>query len=324
MLPRRVLVTGASRSPGAELARALVDDPRVEHVIGIDVTRPDSDLGGVEFIRADIRNPLIAKVIASTGADTVAHLGVVATPSGSGGRAAMKEINVIGTLQVLAACQKSPRVRRLVVRSSTAIYGASPADPAVCTEDMEALAMPAGGYGKDAVQLEAYTRGFARRRPDVSIVMLRFAYLIGPRTQSALARYLSLPVVPTPLGYDPRLQFLHEDDATDVLVRTTTEEFSGTFNVGGEGVVLLSQAVRRAGRVAVPVLAPAGRLAGRTLRRLGLIDFSPEQLRHLQYARVADTSRLRELLGWAPAYSSVAAFDDFVRTRVRASVPAHA
>ncbi len=324
MLPRRVLVTGVSRPPGSDLARALVADPRVEHVIGIDMTRPSADLGGIEFIRADIRNPLISKVIASTGADTVAHMGIVSAPTGSGGRATMKEINIIGTLQVLAACQKSPQLRRLVVRSTTAIYGASPADPAVFTEDMEALALPSGGYGKDAVQLEAYTRGFARRRPDVSIVILRFANLIGPRTESALARYLSLPVVPTPLGYDPRLQFLHEDDATDVLIRATTGEFSGTFNVGGAGVVLLSQAIRRAGRVAVPVLAPAGRVAGRMLRRLGLIDVSPEQLRYLQYGRVADTTRLRTTLGIVPAYSSIAAFDDFVNSQVRRQVPASA
>jgi UDP-glucose 4-epimerase len=251
-------------------------------------------------------------------------MGVVATPSGSGGRAMMKEINIIGTLQVLAACQKSADLRRLVIKSSTAVYGASPADPAVFTEDMEAISLPKSGYGKDAVQLEGYVRGFARRMPNVSIVTLRFANVVGPRTETPLARYLSLPLVPTPLGVDPRLQLLHEDDATEVLIRATTGDFSGTFNVGGAGVVLLSQAIRRAGRIAVPVVPPVGRVVGRALHRLRLIDFSPEQLRYLQYGRVADTARLTETTGFAPAYSSVAAFDDFVRGQLQAKVPANA
>ncbi len=61
----------------------------------------------------------------------------------------MKELNVIGTMQLLAACQKSETVERVVVKSTTAVYGASPRDPAVFTEDMAAKAVPRSGYGKD-------------------------------------------------------------------------------------------------------------------------------------------------------------------------------
>ena len=95
-------------------------------------------LGRTEFVRADIRNPLIAKVIASADVDTVVHMNVIATPLGAGGRTAMKEINVIGTMQLLAACQKAPSMRKLVVKSTTAVYGSSPRDPALFTEDARA------------------------------------------------------------------------------------------------------------------------------------------------------------------------------------------
>ena len=94
-------------------------------------------LGRTEFVRADIRNPLIAKVIAQAEVDTVVHMNVIATPLGAGGRTAMKEINVIGTMQLLAACQKAPTMRKLVVKSTTAVYGSSPRDPALFTEDVE-------------------------------------------------------------------------------------------------------------------------------------------------------------------------------------------
>ncbi len=186
----------------------------------------------------------------------------------------MKEMNVIGTMQLLAACQKSASVRRLVVKSSTAVYGSSSRDPALFTEEMEPRSLPRSGYAKDAVEVEGYVRGFARRRPDVSVGVLRFTDVIGPGADSLLLRYLRLPVVPTVLGFDPRVQLLHADDALEVLRLATMSGRPGTVNVGGAGVLLLSQMVRRAGRVPVPVPAPVvharrpGRAPGRAARLL--------------------------------------------------------
>ena len=133
-MPSVVLVTGVSRYLGGRLARLLQDHPDVERVVGVDVVPPQADLGQTEFVRADIRNPVIAKVIAAAEVDTVVHMNVIATPVGAGGRSSMKEINVIGTMQLLAACQKAPTVRKLVVKSSTVVYGVSPKDPAFFTE----------------------------------------------------------------------------------------------------------------------------------------------------------------------------------------------
>lgn len=315
MRPRRVLITGVSRYLGGRLATILQADPDVEKVIGVDTVPPRGDLGRTEFVRADIRNPLIGKVIATTGVDTVVHLNVIATPLSAGGRVAMKEINVIGTMQLLAACQKAPSVSKLVVKSTTAVYGSSPKDPALFTEDMEPRSLPRSGYAKDAVEVEGYVRGFGRRRPDVDITLLRFTNFVGPRIDSPLTRYFSLPVVPTVFGFDPRLQLLHEDDATEVLRIATVEDRPGIYNVGGAGVLLLSQAIRRVGRPSVPILGPTVSVVGQLIRRFGLADFSPEQMRFLQHGRVADTRRLREEFGYLPKYTSLEAFDDFVRGR---------
>ena len=185
-----MLVTGVSRYLGSRLASELAADPSIERVIGVDTVVPRKDqataLGRTEFVRADIRNPLIAKVIAQAGVDTVVHMNVVATPAGVGGRTVMKEINVIGTMQLLAACQKAPTMRKLVVKSTTAIYGSSPADPAMFTEDQEPRVLPRSGYAKDAVEVEGYVRGFGRRRPDVALTVCRFTDLVGPTVDSPL------------------------------------------------------------------------------------------------------------------------------------------
>ncbi len=323
MRPRVVLVTGVSRYLGTRLASTLAADPAIERVIGVDTVPPRPEalhqLGRTEFVRADIRNPLIAKVIASAGVDTVVHMNVIATPLGAGGRTAMKEINVIGTMQLLAACQKAPSMRRLVVKSTTAVYGSSPRDPALFTEDVEPRSLPKSGYAKDAVEVEGYVRGFGRRRPDVALSLLRFTNFMGPSIETPLTRYFSLPVVPTVLGFDPRIQLCHEDDGIEVLRRCTTEEHAGIFNVGGHGVLLLSQAIRRVGRPSFPVPSPAVNIVAQLFRRGGLVDFSPEQMRYLEHGRVADVSRIGKELGWSPRTTS-AAFEDFVTSRAGVSL----
>ena len=136
----------------------------------------------------------------------------------------MKELNVIGTMQLLAACQQAPDVRKLVVKSSAAVYGASNRDPAMFTEGMNAKRLPSSGFAKDITEVESYTRGFARRRPDVAVTTLRIANVIGPRITSAMTGYFRLPVIPTVLGFNPRLQFVHEQDALDVLEHATVSE----------------------------------------------------------------------------------------------------
>ncbi|MEU9834294.1 NAD-dependent epimerase/dehydratase family protein [Streptosporangium sp. NPDC048047] len=317
-----VLVTGVSRHIGARVASVLAADPEIDRVIGVDTAPPPSlsgdggvPLGRTEFVRVDPRGPDIAKVIAGADVDTVVHMSLVSAPSRSGGRALMKEQNVIGTMQLLGACQRSATVRRLVVRSTTSVYGSSPRDPAVFTEDAEPAEPPAHGYAKDACEVEGYVRGFVRRRRDVAVTTLRFANFMGPGVDSPLTRYFTQPVLPTVLGFDPRLQFVHEDDAVEVLRRTATEDHPGTFNVAGDGVLLLSQCVRRAGLVAVPVPSPAFQLMGELARGAGLVDFSPEQLRLMRHGRVVDTAALTAALGRRPVFSTAAAFDDFLRAR---------
>lgn len=317
MAPSVVLVTGVSGFLGGHLAARLAADPEIDRVLGVDTVPPGRDLlrhmGRAEFVRADIRNPLIAKVISGAAVDTVVHASVSAGPASSGGRTAMKEMNVIGTMQLLAACQKATSVRRVVLKSTTAVYGSSSRDPALFDEAMTPKEMSSGGYGKDAAEIEGYLRGFARRRPDVDVTVLRFANFIGPRIETVLTRYFALPVVPTVLGYDARVQLLHEEDALAVLHRAATENLPGAFNVAADGVLMLSQAIRRAGRLPLPVPNPAVGVVGRIFRSARIVDFSPEQMRFLNFGRVVDTRRLREGFGFSPRWTTAQAFDDYVR-----------
>lgn len=305
-------MTGVARMLGSALVRELNASPGVDRVIGVDVLPPRADLGRAEFVRADIRNPIIAKVIGAAEVDTVVHLSVSSGPAGAGGRTAMKELNVIGTMQLLAACQKAPSLRRLVVKSSTAVYGASRGDPAMFSESSQPKAAPRSGFAKDASEVEAYVRGFVRRRSDVETTVLRFANVLGHGIESSVAGLFRLPVVPTILGYDARLQFVHPVDALEVLRLAATEQHHGTFNVAGDGVLLLSQAARRAGKATLPVAAPAVKLAGQLLRRGAGLELTPELITYLIHGRAVDTTRLKTEFGYVPRWTTAETFEEFL------------
>ncbi len=314
MSGRTVLVTGVSRDLGRTCARALAGDPSVDRVIGVDVMPPRGDIGDVQFVRADIRNPVIAKVIDREEVDTVVHMSVIATPGTAGARGTMKELNVIGSMQLLAACQKAESLRTLVVKSSTIAYGASNRDPAMFTEDMQPRGRARTGYAKDVAEVEGYVRGFARRRPDVTVTQLRCANVIGPRVVSPVTSYFRLPVIPTVLGFDPRLQFLHEHDLNRVLRHAVNADVHGTFTVAGDGVLMLSQALRLLQRPGVPLPGIAFGGLGSALRSARFADLSPELVAFLTYGRGVDTTRMRSELGFEPQYTTTEAFGEFAST----------
>ncbi|MET7819092.1 NAD-dependent epimerase/dehydratase family protein [Micromonospora zamorensis] len=313
--PGVVVVTGVGRYLGAHVAARLAADPRIERVIGVDA--PDSGteftdlLDRVERIRVD--NDALGGLLADLDVDAVVHLALVSSPDPQhGGRSAMKDQNVIGTMHLLAACQRAPRLRKIVVRSSTAAYGVSFRDPAVFTEETEPREVPRGGFGRDILDLEGYVRGFRRRRSDVTATVLRFAPFIGSTADTTLTRYFAQPFVPTVFGRDPRLQFLHFDDALEVLHRSIVEDHPGTYNVAGPGVLSLSQAIRRAGRVAVPVLEPGLSGAAALARTMGFGRYGLDQVDLFVHGRVVDTSRLEQEYGFTPR-STAKAFEDFIR-----------
>jgi len=317
--PKVVLVTGACRFLGGYLTARLAQNSRIDHIIAVDAVTPTKDMlrrmGRAEFVRADIRNPFIAKVIRNNDVDTVVHAAAASYAPRSGGKATLKELNVMGAMQLFAACQKAPSVRRVVVKSTSEVYGSHPHDPVAFTEDHSARRPPGEGFARDSIDIEGYARGLGRRRPDIAVTILRLANLIGPAMDTALSRYLAGPVVPTVLGHDARLQLLHEQDALGALEHATYAGKAGTFNIGASGIIMMSQAIRRSGRIALPVPRSALWAVDSLRRATRYTELDREQLDYLSYGRVMDTTRMRNDLGYSPKWTTVEAFDDYIRGR---------
>jgi UDP-glucose 4-epimerase len=249
-----VLVTGVSNPLGAEVARRLAS--QVPYLFGCDVVDPVTAIEEMDFVHADTRLSVIGKLVRQLRIDTVVHLAV--TVDSPRDERAIHETDVIGTMNVLvgSSAPSSP-VRRLVVKSSAAVYGAAPTDPSFFSEDMTNWDRPASGVTRDLLEMEQLVSEFALRNERCDVTVLRLGFRVSEGT--SLARYLSLPIVPAFAGFDPRLQLLHEDDAAESIVRATLARHVGTFNVAGDGVILLSQAIAIMGGRPLPVLSPYGK-----------------------------------------------------------------
>jgi UDP-glucose 4-epimerase len=312
---RRILITGIASYLGTELARRLEQDPDVEYVAGLDTRRPKATLERTEFIEADIRSPVIGRLIAPTRVDTIVHNQIVRRPAAEriSPRAA-HDINVIGSLQLLAACEKAESVRAIVIRGSAGIYGAEPGAPQFFSEDMAQLYPLRSRFQRDVGEIENLFETYRRRHPHVTCTMLRYQPTIGPTQDTQVSRYLAMPVVPTYLGFDPRLQWIHERDAIEAFVAAVKKPVRGAVNVAAPGTIGLTKMIRRAGKLSLPLASPIFPTVVTMGRRLGLVDFSPDFRRVLRYGRAVDTTRLVEEVGYQPQFDAVGAVEDYVRT----------
>jgi UDP-glucose 4-epimerase len=315
MAARRVLITGVGSFLGTELARRLETDPDIDYLAGLDERPPRARLERMDFIEADIRNPVIAKLIPQTEVDTIVHNKIVRRPGrGMSGRSA-HDINVIGSLQLLAACEKAETLRSIVVRGSAGVYGSEPAAPQFFTEEMARRYPLRTRFQRDVAEIENYFDTFSRRHPRVVCTMLRYQPSVGPSLDSQITRYLSQPLVPTYLGFDPRLQFVHEVDAIDALVAAIKNPVRGPVNVAAPGTIGLTKLVRMAGKPTLPLLPAAFPSVTGAGRRVGFEAISPDFRRLLRYGRGIDITRLVEEVGYTPRHSTVEAVEEYVRTQ---------
>jgi UDP-glucose 4-epimerase len=300
---RRILITGLSSHWGGRLAQLLERDAELEAIIGIDSSDPRHELHRTEFVRVDAQPALLRRIINAARIDTVVDTRLVSDPLQHGLQRA-HEINVPGTINVLSACagHDSP-VRKLVFKSSAGYYGSDAADPAFFTEEMAPSRPPRTEIESDIAGAEEAVSEFAARNRHVAITILRVAAAVGDEITSPHLSLLNLPVVPGILGFDPRYQFIHEDDVVGVLEHAVRHDIPGVYNAAADGVLTLSEIVATLGKPLIPVLPPWGTgFAAQQLRRLGL-RIPVELIHELRYGRGLDNRRLKAS-GYAYRYTT--------------------
>jgi len=290
------------------------------HVIGLDADPPAEEIHGLDFVRADVRNPALVDLLRSEEVDTVCHLSFM--PS-TRPKEAVFDLNVIGTTKLLAACGEAG-VRKVVLKSSTAVYGARPSNPAFLTEDRSLRGSLRYGYTRDMIEIERFCSGYRHRVPDLVLTILRFASIIGPTVRSPMTRFLREPLAPSLLGFDPLMQVIHEDDVVDALLHAVLHDTPGVFNVAAEDMLPLNKIRGLVGKAPLAVLHPVA-YWGLTLmgsRAAQVIPYLPMDPDYLRFPWVADLTKMREELGFEPRYTAEDALGEFSElNRMRDSLP---
>lgn len=313
--PGVIAVTGLHTFIGDRLVRQLLGRAAGVRVVGLDRRRPMRFPESAHFARIDLTAPTadgaLAEILAAERVEAVVHAAFRTDPTSH--LELDHELETIGSLHVMNACAAA-KVKRLVVASSTELYGPWPDNPNFLSESHPLRGHPEAHAMRDRVEMETLLADWSARHPDVEVTVLRPCWIFGPTYWSRVTRYFALPVLAVPLGYDPLMQLVHEDDVVRAFERAVLQPTPGTFNLVGTGVLPLSTLLRLGGK-------RIWRLPGTLLHRLayfpsqGQTGDPPEAFYdYLRYLWVADGRRGWDTFG-EPGYSTREAWISFVSSR---------
>ncbi|HWU90948.1 MAG TPA: NAD-dependent epimerase/dehydratase family protein [Kofleriaceae bacterium] len=311
---RVVAVTGACTFLGGELLRRLEEDPRYGKVLALDIRPPALTPGGkVEFVKIDLTQPTVdgelATLLHRHAVDTFVHGAFLSHPTHAIEWA--HELEDVGTMHVLNACA-GIEPRRLVMISTTLVYGAHPKNPNFLVEDAELRGHRDSRFVNDKLRAEKQVQRFAKEHPGVEVCILRFAPILGPTISNMFTRFFTRPLAPVMLGHDPLMQFVHEQDAAYALQRAVESRATGAFNIVGKGVLPYTTVLALLGRVPVPMPGFVARQLSKVLWTTQLSGSPPSFLDFLLYLCVADGTRARRELGFTPRFSIKRTVLDFL------------
>ncbi len=316
---KRVLITGLATFWGGLVAQALEKDPNVDVLIGLDTREPSVELERTEYVRTDENYSILSRIVQAARIDTIAHTFLV-VDSTSMRPKTMHEINVIGTMNLFAAASApGSTVRDVVVKSSAYVYGSAKEDPVWFTEETPRSHSPRTRVERSLEAVEGYVRDFAEDNPHVNVTLLRFSNVLGPDIVTPISRALELPAVPSLLGYDPRFQFVHEDDVVRSILFVLEQRLPGIYNVAGDGLLPWTEVAKICGKRTFPILPYGSGLIALPLKYLG-VELPDEILQLLRYGRGIDNRRLQRA-GFEYEYTSAGAVEAFIEAlRLRTTV----
>lgn len=312
----KVAVTGGSGYLGARFVRALAARGTWDVVV-LDLAPAANTPSEVRHRFLDLNLPhsdgTVYRILKEERPDVLVHLAGLRSPIRDAVYA--HELNSIGTLNVFGAAGEAG-IRRLIHYSTTMVYGARGDNPAFLSEDHPMRADVSDHFVRDYVEAERHCRDFARRHPESKVAVLRFAPLLAPERRDYRIRYLEGPVALTMLGYDPLLQWLHPDDASEALLRTIdAPDAHGVFNVAPDGALPLSSTLLLFGTVSVPLPHGLAYAAAEAAWIAGLATAPGAHAHYLRYPCTVANEKARRALGFAPRKTTLETVVEAARAR---------
>ena len=311
--PARIAVTGSSGYLGRRLVDELLSRPHVERVVGLDVKEAETiEDDRFHFVRHDICQPC-ATVLSNHGVEALAHLAFCFAPIRN--RLLAARINLGGSRQVLDSGLRA-HVRTLLYCSSGTAYGALPGNIRPLREDDPLRASPAFGYAYDKRVTDQMWQEAAGQHPDRRFIICRPCVVMGPAVDNYLSRMTTKRLVFLVRGYNPPMQFVHEQDVATGMTLMLERAPSGAYNLAAADTLTLPEIADVFGRrlmglpawLIYPLTQAAYSVGLRALSEVprGFLDY-------VRYPWLLDPSRCQEQLGLCCRYSSRQAVEALYR-----------
>ena len=296
---KKVLITGITGGQGRRLARNLLARRKGYRIVGVDREKWEGRPREVKMVVVDVRKKKFEDVIRRERPEAIVHLASIrhfhAHP------AIRHEVNVNGTRRLIEFAV-AHGVRQVLIVSSSYVYGALPENPYYMDEAFPLSVSRTYPEVRDLAEMDMTASAFLWRYPEVSISVLRPVNVLGYHVHSAISRYLRRNRVPILLGFDPMMQFIHEDDLAEAMALVLEHDLRGVFNVTGPGAVPLGVAIEEIGGSPLPLPDGIARPVIGQLFRWGLYPFPPGAIDFVKYQCTLDGSRLRAATGFEPRF----------------------
>ena len=292
----KVLITGISGGQGRLLTRRLLEN---HQVCGVDWVPWKGHPQGVNVHRVDLRKKKFEDVFRTESPDVVVHMGFIRHYRGEERR--RNDVNVRGTKQMLDHCA-TYGVQKLVVVSSSYVYGAYPENPFYMDEDYPHSASRSYPEIRDLVEVDTLASAFIWKYPEIHTAVLRPVNVLGQFVHSMIGQYLRRERQPTMMGFDPIMQFMHEEDLCEAIALSLERDLQGVFNVTGAGQVPLHTAIKETGGRAVALPEQVFRPLFQRAFRLGLWPYPAGAFDYLKYPVTLSGKRFTEATGFRPLF----------------------
>ncbi|MET0144657.1 MAG: NAD-dependent epimerase/dehydratase family protein [Ilumatobacteraceae bacterium] len=315
---RRVLVSGMGGDLGSRVAARLEDEDWVGELVGLDVDPPRRRLHRASFhLVSPSDHDRIVDTITAFNPHVVVHLAVW-EPSSRASPATARQLTDDAATSILGAAAECRALESVIVRSGTEIYGRSRGAPT--RPDESADLDPTCDYGRMLAAIER-TAASIGRRVGVTVGAIRHGTVLGPHVPSPLGRVLRMPAVPFSGLADPPFAVVEDVEVARAFVAAARTRLAEPVNVVANGAITAFQASRRGRRIPVPIIGPEWRIARVISGMLGS-PIPDHVLETLHRGRLADNSRMQELLGFAPVRTTPDVIDHLYEWPTVVRIPA--
>lgn len=308
-----IAITGTASFLGSTLLQTLEAGRHGKDFLALDVQPPPIRLQRTRWQKIDLTetgiDQKLTDLFRARRVRTIVHAALLNKPIRDLERS--HELQSVGTMHLLTAAAAAG-VHKLILASTTDVYGAFPDNPNFLNESHPPRGGEMSAFLKDKVEVEEQFLKFQKEHPRAVVTILRPATILGPTVNNFKTSFLQNPVIPTVMGFDPLIQFVHEKDVLRAFLKVIEEDHPGIFNIAARGVLPLSRAIRRAGKVSLPLpsflLYPGAEL----LWNLNIGAVPGSHLHFLKYLCVADGNKAWKELKFKPVYTSEEALMSFM------------